>query len=138
MERITSLLDELLEMQKIRSKRLKQSSNLLRKLMKRDSWDIYFMDIAQVIASRSTCLKKSVGCVIVSKDRHILSTGYNGSIKGTPHCTEVGCDIEGERCIRTIHAEANGIVQAARSGVSLLDSSIYITTSPCWLCFKMI
>ena len=75
-------------------------------------WDQYFMNIAQVVASRSTCPRKLVGSVIV-RDRTILSTGYNGSIRGMPHCTEAGHMMENDHCVATIHAEANAIIQSA-------------------------
>jgi dCMP deaminase len=100
-------------------------------------WDQYFMTIAQVVASRSTCDRKHVGAVIV-RDKTILSTGYNGSIRGMPHCNEVGHLMENDHCVGTIHAEANALVQAARNGVNINDASIYITASPCWSCFKLI
>ena len=105
--------------------------------MDRLSWDDYFMSIAQVVASRSTCDRKHVGAVIV-RDRTILSTGYNGSIRGLPHCDEVGHMMENGHCVATIHAEANALVQAARNGVNISAASIYITASPCWSCFKLI
>ncbi|MFH1465809.1 MAG: dCMP deaminase family protein [Pseudomonadota bacterium] len=101
----------------------------------RASWDRYFMDIAQVVATRATCDRKYVGAVIV-RDRTILSTGYNGSIRGTPHCDEVGHVMEDGHCVATIHAEMNAIIQAARNGVRIEGASIYITASPCWSCFK--
>ena len=102
----------------------------------RDSWDIYFMKIARQIATRGTCHRKHVGCVIV-RDRTILATGYNGSIRGMPHCDEVGHMMEGGHCTRTVHAEANAIAQAARNGVSLKGGETYVTASPCWNCFKL-
>lgn len=95
------------------------------------------MNIALQVATRSTCDRKHVGAVIV-KDRMILSTGYNGSIRGMPHCNEIGHMIENDHCIATIHAEANAIIQAARNGVKIDGAEIYITASPCWNCFKMI
>jgi dCMP deaminase len=100
-------------------------------------WDAYFMTIARVVASRATCDRKHVGAVIV-RDKTILSTGYNGSIRSMPHCDEVGHLMENGHCVATIHAEANAIVQAARNGVCIEGASIYITASPCWTCFKMI
>src|SRR6476660_7771632 len=100
-------------------------------------WDQYFMNIAQVVASRSTCPRKRVGAVIV-RDRTILSTGYNGSIRGLPHCDEVGCVIEDDHCVSTVHAEANAIIQAARNGVGIAGAELYTTASPCWPCFKLI
>lgn len=105
--------------------------------MKRKSWDLYFMDLAHAAASRSTCDRKHVGAVIV-RDRMILSTGYNGSVRSLPHCDDIGCMIEDGHCVMTVHAEANAIIQAARNGMRIDKSSIYITASPCWNCFKMI
>ena len=95
------------------------------------------MGIAEVVASRATCDRKHVGAVIV-RDRTILSTGYNGSIRGLPHCDEVGHMMEDGHCVRTVHAEANAIAQAARNGVAIANATIYVTASPCWTCFKLI
>ena len=103
----------------------------------RVSWETYFMNIAAEVATRSTCDRKHVGAVIV-KDKTILSTGYNGSIKGLPHCDEVGHEMVDGHCIRTTHAEANAIVQAAKNGVKINHAEIYITASPCYNCFKLI
>ncbi len=103
----------------------------------RVSWDVYFMRIALVVASRSTCPRKYVGSVIV-RDKTILSTGYNGSIRGMPHCSDDGHMMENDHCIATIHAEANAIIQAAKNGVGIDGASIYVTASPCWNCFKQI
>ena len=103
----------------------------------RADWNTYFMNIAKAAATRSTCTRKHVGAVIV-RDKSILSTGYNGSIRGMPHCTEVGCDIENNHCIATVHAEANAIIQAAKHGVCIENADIYVTASPCWYCFKLI
>jgi dCMP deaminase len=100
-------------------------------------WDQYFMNIAQVVASRSTCPRKFVGSVIV-RDRTILSTGYNGSIRGMPHCTEAGHMMENDHCVATIHAEANAIIQSAKNGVMIDGATIYVTASPCWNCFKQL
>ncbi|MCK5330665.1 MAG: dCMP deaminase family protein [Candidatus Marinimicrobia bacterium] len=106
-------------------------------MRKRVSWEQYFMNIAKEVASRSTCDRKNVGAVIV-REKSILSTGYNGSLRGLPHCDEVGHEMENSHCVRTIHAEANAIVQAARNGIRIEDAEIYITASPCYNCFKMI
>ncbi len=103
----------------------------------RASWDEYFMSIAQVVATRSTCPRKYVGAVIV-RNRTILSTGYNGSIRGMPHCSDVGHMMEDGHCVATIHAEANAIIQAARNGVNIDGAAIYVTASPCWNCFKQL
>ena len=104
---------------------------------KRAGWDHYFMNIAKVVSSRSTCDRKFVGAVIV-QDKTILSTGYNGSIRKLEHCDEAGHMIENDHCVATIHAEANAILQAAKNGVSIDGSTIYTTASPCWPCFKLI
>ena len=103
----------------------------------RASWDQYFMRIAEDVSSRATCDRKHVGAVIV-RDKCILATGYNGSIRGLSHCDEEGHLMEDGHCVRTVHAEANAIVQAARNGVRIEGGSIYVTASPCWGCFKMI
>jgi dCMP deaminase len=103
----------------------------------RASWDDYFMSIAQVVATRSTCPRKFVGAVLV-KNRTILSTGYNGSIRGMPHCSDVGHMMEEGHCVATIHAEANAIIQAAKNGVMIDGSTNYVTASPCWSCFKQL
>src|SRR6201987_3105100 len=103
----------------------------------RGSWDDYFMRIATEVASRATCDRKHVGAVIV-RDKSILATGYNGSIRGLPHCDEEGHLMEDGHCVRTVHAEANAIVQAARNGVRIDGAGIYVTASPCWGCFRLI
>ena len=103
----------------------------------RISWKNYFMNIALEVATRSTCSRKHVGAVIV-RDKTILSTGYNGSIKGLPHCDDAGCEMVDGHCVRTSHAEANAIVQAAKNGVGIDQSKIYVTASPCYDCFKLI
>jgi len=103
----------------------------------RASWDHYFMQIARDVSTRSTCDRKYVGAVIV-RDKMILSTGYNGSIRNLPHCDEVGHEMENGHCVRTVHAEANAIVQAARTGSNIDGADIYVTASPCYNCFKLI
>lgn len=103
----------------------------------RATWDEYFMDLARVVASRATCDRKHVGSALV-RDRTVLSTGYNGSIRGLPHCDEVGHLMENGHCVATVHAEANAIVQAAKNGVRIDGATIYTTASPCWPCFKLI
>lgn len=103
----------------------------------RASWDQYFLDIATAVASRATCLRKHVGAVIV-RDRTILSTGYNGSIRGMPHCGDEGCLMEDNHCVRTVHAETNAVLQAAKNGVAIDGATLYSTASPCWSCFKLV
>ena len=106
-------------------------------MSERVSWEEYFMNIAREVATRSTCDRKHVGAVIV-RGKTILATGSNGSIRGLAHCDEAGHEMENTHCVRTIHAEANAIVQSARHGVRLEDSEIYVTASPCYDCFKLI
>ncbi len=103
----------------------------------RVDWHTYFMNIAREAATRSTCDRKHVGAVIV-REKTILSTGYNGSIRGMPHCDENGHEMENGHCVGTIHAEANAIIQAARNGVNINGGELYTTASPCWSCFKLI
>ena len=95
------------------------------------------MAIGRVVASRSTCDRKHVGAVMV-RDRMILATGYNGSIRGLPHCDDEGHMMEDGHCVATVHAEANAIIQAAKNGVAIDGATIYTTASPCWPCFKLI
>jgi len=113
--------------------------------IKRPSWDKYFMEIAELVSTRSTCLRRKVGAVIV-KDKRILSTGYNGAPSKLPHCEEIGCIREklkipsGEKheLCRGLHGEQNAIIQAAYYGISIKDSIIYVTCHPCSVCAKMI
>lgn len=113
--------------------------------MKTPSWDEYFMAIAHVVASRSTCSRRQVAAVIV-KDNRIISTGYNGTPRGIKNCNEGGCP----RCNSTVpsgksldeclcsHAEENAITQAAYHGISVKGATLYTTFSPCLMCAKMI
>ena len=111
----------------------------------RPGWDKYFMDIADLVSKRSTCLRRSVGAVLV-KDRRLLATGYNGAPSGLHHCLDVGCLREqlgvpsGERheLCRGLHAEQNAIIQAALHGVSVNGATLYCTNHPCIICAKMI
>jgi len=111
----------------------------------RPTYDEYFMKMAYLAASRSTCLRRQVGAVLV-KEKHVLSTGYNGPPKGLKHCDETGCLREqlgvpsGERheICRGLHAEQNAIIQAAMFGVSIKDSVLYVTNTPCVVCAKML
>lgn len=112
----------------------------------RISWDEYFMRFAELAATRTTCLRRSVGAVIV-KNKHILATGYNGAPKKVPHCKDLGgCLREklnvpsGERheLCRALHAEQNAIIQCAMSGQNIEGATIYITHQPCIICSKMI
>jgi dCMP deaminase len=112
-------------------------ARIIGRMTERVDWNRYFMNIAAEVATRSTCPRKHVGAVIV-RDRRILSTGYNGSLRGLPHCDEAGCLMEDGHCIATVHAEANAILQAAMNGVRIEGGEIYTTASPCWNCFKLI
>lgn len=94
------------------------------------------MEIAKAVSTRATCLRRSVGAVIV-KDRRILTTGYNGAPRGLPHCEEFGCDIE-QRCQLAAHAEMNAIAQAALNGVSCEGGTLYVTCQPCSTCAKLL
>ena len=112
----------------------------------RPSWDEYFMQMAELTAKRSTCLRRHVGAVIV-KDKHIIATGYNGAPRGLKHCDELGGCLSqtmqipsGQRheLCRALHAEQNAIIQAATLGQSIEEGTIYITHQPCAICAKMI
>ncbi len=111
----------------------------------RPPYDEYFMEMAHVVSKRSTCIRRKVGALLV-KDKHILSTGYNGAPKGLKHCSEVGClreelnVLSGERheLCRGLHAEQNAIIQSAVFGVSIKGSVLYCTNTPCVVCVKML
>ena len=111
----------------------------------RPSWDQYFMTLADQVATRTTCLRRAVGAVVV-KDHRILTTGYNGVPIGMRHCAEVGCLREqlgvpsGQRqeICRGLHAEQNAIIQAAKYGINISGATIYINTQPCVTCAKML
>jgi dCMP deaminase len=113
--------------------------------MQRPSWDQYFMDITHLVATRSSCLRRQVGAVLV-KDRNILASGYNGVPSGIAHCEAAGCLRErlgvpsGERheLCRGLHAEQNAIIQAAKHGTNINGATLYCTTMPCIICTKMI
>jgi len=113
--------------------------------LERPSWDEYFMTITKVVATRSTCLRRHVGAILV-KDKRILATGYNGAPAGLKHCSEVGClrkdasipsGTRHELC-RGLHAEQNAIIQAANHGISIRGATLYCTNKPCVICSKMI
>jgi dCMP deaminase len=111
----------------------------------RPSWNEYFMSIAELVATRSTCLRRHVGAVLV-KERRILATGYNGAPAGIRHCEETGCLRQntsvpsGQRheLCRGLHAEQNAIIQAAYHGISIAGSTLYCTDQPCVICSKML
>lgn len=111
----------------------------------RPTWQQYFMQMAYLAAKRSTCLRRAVGAVMV-RDNQIVSTGYNGSPKGTPHCSEVGCLREQQNVpsgqkhelCRGVHAEQNAIIQAAINGSSTRGAELYCTNQPCSICARLI
>jgi dCMP deaminase len=113
--------------------------------MSRPSWKEYFMDIASLVARRSTCRRRRVGAILV-RNKRILATGYNGAPTGLPHCLDIGCLREelgissGERheLCRGLHAEQNVIIQAAYHGVSIKGATLYCTNLPCSICSKML
>ncbi len=113
--------------------------------MNRPSWDEYFFEITKMVATRSTCLRRAVGAVIV-KDKRILTTGYNGVPSGLRHCSETGClrdqlkipSGERQEICRGVHAEQNALIQAARFGISLDGSTAYVTHHPCVVCAKLL
>jgi len=103
----------------------------------RPDWDSYFMKIAYAVSERSTCDRAFVGCVLV-RDKRILTTGFNGSPSGQPHCDEVGHLVVEGHCVRTIHAETNAVIQAALHGISTRSCTCYVTHFPCINCTKVL
>jgi len=95
------------------------------------------MQIAHTVSTRATCPRAAVGCALV-RDHRILTTGYNGAPRGVAHCTEVGCTLLNEHCLRATHAEANAVVQGALHGVSLQHATAYCTHQPCVNCSKLL
>ena len=113
-------------------------------MTERPSWDSYFMQIAHLVKTRATCPRRQVGAVVV-QDRRILATGYNGAPSGLPHCPEggdehewpQGCLMAGH-CARSLHAEQNALLQAAKIGIPCEGSTMYVTCHPCHTCAKMV
>lgn len=103
--------------------------------MARASWSEYFMQMSLLVATRSTCPRRSVGAVLV-RDHRVIASGYNGSPAGQPHCTEAGCVMENGHCVRTIHAELNALLQCARYGIQTQGVDLYCTDMPCWHCAR--
>jgi dCMP deaminase len=112
----------------------------------RPDWDRYFLDLCEAVSKRATCDRGKAGCVIV-KDRRIMTTGYVGAPAGLMHCDEVGHDMRkvlnekgdiSQHCVRTLHAEQNAIIQAAKFGISLNGSTLYCKMTPCRTCAMMI
>lgn len=104
--------------------------------MSRKSWNEYFMEITNLVASRSTCDRAFVGCLIVNDDNRIVSSGYNGSISSMPHCDEIGHTMRDGHCIATIHAEINALIYCAKEGISVKNCTAYVTHFPCLNCTK--
>ncbi len=114
--------------------------------MARPNWDRYFLDLCEAVSKRATCDRGRSGCVIV-KDKRIMTTGYVGAPSGLPHCDEAGHDMRKvlddnsnvtQHCVRTLHAEQNAIIQAARFGIPLEDATLYCKMTPCRTCAMMI
>lgn len=105
-------------------------------MQERSSWNDYFMRIAVMISKRSTCDRAYVGCLLVNKDMRIVSSGYNGSIKGNPHCSEIGHKMRDGHCIATIHAEMNALLYCAKEGIKVDGCVCYVTHFPCLNCTK--
>lgn len=105
--------------------------------MERISWNQYFMAQSQLLSYRSTCTRLTVGATIV-RDKRIIAGGYNGSIAGGVHCSDEGCYVIDNHCVRTIHAEMNAILQCAKFGVPTENAEIYVTHFPCLPCCKAI
>lgn len=102
----------------------------------RKSWDEYFMEITEMVATRSTCDRAFVGCILVNKDNRIVSTGYNGSLSGNPSCDEIGHTMRDGHCIATIHAEMNALLYCAKEGIKVNGYKCYVTHFPCLNCTK--
>lgn len=102
----------------------------------RKSWNEYFMEITDLVASRSTCDRAFVGCLLVNDDNRIVSSGYNGSVASNPHCDDVGHTMRDGHCIATIHAEMNALLYCAKEGISVKGCSAYVTHFPCLNCTK--
>ncbi len=104
--------------------------------MARISWNEYFMRLAISVASRGSCDRAYVGCVLVNSDNRIVSTGYNGSVSGNPQCDECGHTMRDGHCIATIHAEMNALLYCAKEGITVRGSKCYVTHYPCLNCAK--
>ncbi|MBM2821129.1 MAG: deoxycytidylate deaminase [Candidatus Berkelbacteria bacterium] len=127
-------------------KKTKGKIKNIKEKYKRPNWDEYFLKLVDVVGSRSTCDRGRPGCVIV-KERRVLATGYAGSPVGQSHCDDAGHEMQkaidedgkiSEHCIRTLHAEVNALCQAAKNGISIDGSTLYIKFTPCYTCAKMV
>jgi dCMP deaminase len=104
-------------------------------MKKRPDWDEYFLKLAMLASERATCPRMHCGCVLVT-NKNVIATGYNGSIPGDEHCEDAGCLIVDSHCVRTVHAEMNALVQAAKRGHAVEGSTAYVTNMPCTTCAK--
>ena len=103
----------------------------------RMSWDDYFMYQALLLSQRATCERLKVGAVLVRENR-MIAGGYNGSVAGDDHCIDEGCFVQGGHCVRTIHAEANALLQCAKFGITTENTTVYVTHFPCLQCTKQL
>ena len=104
-------------------------------MVKRPDWDEYFLKLAMLASERATCPRMHCGCVLV-KNKNVIASGYNGSIPGDEHCEDIGCLIVDNHCVRTVHAEMNALIQAAKRGHAVEGSTAYVTNMPCTTCSK--
>jgi len=104
-------------------------------MTKRPNWDEYFLKLAMLASERATCPRMHCGCIL-ARGKNVIATGYNGSIPGDDHCEDVGCLVVDNHCVRTVHAEMNALVQAAKWGTSTDGASAYVTNMPCTTCAK--
>lgn len=101
----------------------------------RPDWPDYFKAIVRAVATRSTCPRLAVGCILV-RGRQIVSTGYNGAVTGAEHCCDIGCDMVDGHCVRAVHAEVNALLQAAKLGLAVDGCEAWVTHKPCAYCMK--
>lgn len=104
-------------------------------MTKRPDWDEYFLKLAMLASERATCPRMHCGCVL-AKNKNVIASGYNGSIPGDDHCEDVGCLIVDHHCVRTVHAEMNALIQAAKRGHAVEGATAYVTNMPCTTCAK--
>ncbi len=120
-----------------------RESNIISMPDTRPSWDVYFSEIARRVAARSTCTKRRIGAVIVNRKHEIVATGYNGVVRGAPHCIDIGCIKEekniasgtGHEICPAVHAEQNALIQAGRNS---LNCTLYVNAFPCKICARLI
>lgn len=115
--------------------KVKQATKKVLSSSHRPDWDQYFLKLAMLASERATCPRMHCGCVLV-RNKNVISTGYNGSIPGDQHCEDIGCLIVDNHCVRTVHAEMNALVQAAKRGHAVEGATAYVTNMPCTTCAK--